>query len=202
MACVSMQSVCGEELMRRLVVMVCAVALIGACKPTPSKSDGAAGPSAVPVVDSTPTASPTTSPTPDASPTAQEPSSPPPPPKPACKDGKHQLEVEQILNDLGGYGKLSADGHQSDSDCAAIKKFQTRFGLRPIDGVPGGATLNVAKRLQASDPSRCGAGPELTACVDLTNQTTWLMRDGNVIHGPTVTRTGYDHPDGKGAPTP
>jgi peptidoglycan hydrolase-like protein with peptidoglycan-binding domain len=103
---------------------------------------------------------------------------------------------------MGGWGKIQVDGKQSDTDCAAIKKFQSRFGLRPVDGVPGGGTLNVAKRLHASDPSRCGAGSELTACIDLTNQTTYLMRDGKVFYGPTVTRTGYDHPDGKGAPTP
>lgn len=187
--------------MRRLMVMICAVALLGACQPGPSSTwDSAGGPSPAPVADETPSAEPTPpAPSPEAPPTTQ---APPSPAKPACKEGKHQLEVEQVLNDLGGYGRLSADGQQSESDCAAIKKFQTRFGLRPIDGVPGGATLNVAKRLQASDPARCGAGPELTACIDLTHQTTWVMRDGKVIHGPTVTRTGYDHPDGKGAPTP
>ncbi|WP_117209846.1 L,D-transpeptidase family protein [Allorhizocola rhizosphaerae] len=184
--------------MRRLVVIVCAATLIGACKPSSSTFDSATTPSVAPVVDSSPIASPTPSP----SPSLETPPASPSPAKPACKEGKHQLEVEQALNELGGYGKLSADGQQSDADCVAIKKFQTRFGLRPIDGVPGGATLNVAKRLLASDPGRCGAGSGLTACIDLTHQTTWIMRDGKVIHGPTVTRTGYDHPDGKGAPTP
>ncbi len=193
--------------MRRLVAMVCvagAVTLIGACKAAPPSTSDGAPPFVAPVAETTPTATPSLEPSAEPSPTTQAPSpSPSPTPsKPACKDGKHQLEVEQVLNDLGGYGKLSADGKQSDADCAAIKKFQTRFGLRPVDGVPGAATLNVAKRLKASDPARCGAGPELTACIDLTNQTTWLMRDGKVIHGPTVTRTGYNHPDGKGGPTP
>jgi hypothetical protein len=110
--------------------------------------------------------------------------------------------VEQILAAMGGFGTIKADGQQSDSDCAAIKKFQSRFGLRPVDGNPGPATHDVAKRLSASDPSQCNAGTALVACIDLTHQTTWLMKDGKVIHGPTVTRTGYNHPDGHGAPTP
>jgi hypothetical protein len=103
---------------------------------------------------------------------------------------------------MGSYGTIKVDGQQSDSDCSAIKKFQSRFALRPVDGNPGPATHDVAKRLKASDPSQCDAGTALTACIDLTHQTTWLMNGGKVIYGPTVTRTGYNHPDGHGAPTP
>jgi len=191
--------------MRRIGMIAAVIAVVAtmtACGP----KDGATSDTALePTPDASPTetatAEPTSSPTAEAAPTSSSPS-PSASPKPACKVGKNQLEVEQILAALGGYGKIQVDGQQSDSDCAAIKKFQSRFSLRPVDGVPGGATLNVATRLRASDPSRCGAGSELTACIDLTNQTTYLMRDGKVFYGPTVTRTGYDHPDGKGAPTP
>jgi peptidoglycan hydrolase-like protein with peptidoglycan-binding domain len=191
--------------MRRIGIFaataVAVLASLTACGVEPNPSNAAFNPAPEPsetVVETEPISSPS----PEAPPPSSSAPSPTSSPKPACKEGKNQLEVEQILAALGGYGKIQVDGKQSDADCAAVKKFQTRFGLRPVDGVPGGGTLNVAKRLQASDPSRCNAGSELTACIDLTNQTTYLMRDGKVIYGPTVTRTGYDHPDGKGAPTP
>lgn len=90
---------------------------------------------------------------------------------------------------LGGYA-VTVDGVQSDADCAAVKAFQTRYDLRPVDGIAGAHTYDVARRLLAGDPARCDAGWELTACVDLTNQTTWLMRGDTVVYGPTVTRTG------------
>lgn len=188
--------------MRRIRMVVAAVAIVAAttaCGPKDGTGDTALEPA--PSATETAGTDPTSSPTPQAPPSTAAPS-PTPSPKPACKEGKNQLEVEQILAAMGGYGRIEVDGKQSDSDCAAIKKFQSRLGLRPVDGVPGPATLNVAKRLRASDPGRCGAGSELTACIDLTNQTTYLMRDGKVFYGPTVTRTGYNHPDGKGAPTP
>jgi len=190
--------------MRRIGIMAAVVAILAsmtACGQSGDPNKASFNPAPAPAESATeePTSSP--SPSPEAPPTSSAPS-PTPPAKPACKEGKNQLEVERLLAAMGGYGKIQVDGKQSDADCAAVKKFQSRFSLRPVDGVPGGATLNVAKRLHASDPSRCGAGSELTACIDLTNQTTYLMRDGKVFYGPTVTRTGYDHPDGKGAPTP
>lgn len=188
--------------MRRLLLATAGIAVVvslAACNPKMQEpiAAGSSSPSAepMPTADPEPTASP--SPEPSAVVTT-----PPAAPKPGCKQGPHQLEVEQALSKLGGFGNISADGTQSDDDCAAIKKFQKRFGLKPDDGVAGPATRGVANRLLASDPAKCGAGSELTACIDLTNQTTYLMRDGKVIYGPTVTRTGYDHPDGLGAPTP
>lgn len=192
--------------MKRLVIVVGAIVLVvgaAACKPTVAgpNNNAAASPSGGVVV--TPTASAETTPgkeSPTATPSNTNTSKPPA--KPACVQGKFQLEVEQLLTAMGGFGTLKVDGEQSDADCAAIKKFQERFGLRPVDGSPGPATHDVAKRLRASDPAQCNAGSALTACIDLTHQTTWLMKDGKVIHGPTVTRTGFDHPDGKGAPTP
>jgi lipoprotein-anchoring transpeptidase ErfK/SrfK len=52
-------------------------------------------------------------------------------------------------------------------------------------------TADVARRLATTRVDRCGAPAGLTACVDLTKQTAWVMRDGAVVFGPTVVRTGY-----------
>ncbi|HEX6683844.1 MAG TPA: L,D-transpeptidase family protein [Candidatus Limnocylindrales bacterium] len=97
--------------------------------------------------------------------------------------GEFHHEVASVLAQLGGYDVNAPD-------CAAIKQFQQRYGLEPVDGIAGKATNDVAQRLAASDPAQCEAGPGTVACVDLTHQTTWLMRDGTVVYGPTVIRTG------------
>lgn len=189
--------------MKRFVLAIAAVALAvgsAACQPTSASPPWNAAGS--PPAEASPSAIATQEPSAAASPTAAPVASPSSSPKPLCTQGKYQLEVEQLLTAMGGYGAIKVDGVQTDSDCAAIKKFQSRFGLKPVDGNPGPATHDVAKRLKASDPSQCDAGTALTACIDLTHQTTWLMNEGKVIHGPTVTRTGYNHPDGHGAPTP
>ncbi|TDC79178.1 murein L,D-transpeptidase [Micromonospora sp. KC606] len=115
-------------------------------------------------------------------------------PKPAnktrCAQGEHQREVEGYLARLGGFGPVTVDGRQSDADCAAIKKFQQRYDIRPAAGRAGPLTYDVAKRLATTDTSRCDAGSGVTFCVDLTRQTTWVMKGGTVVAGPTVTRTG------------
>jgi lipoprotein-anchoring transpeptidase ErfK/SrfK len=100
--------------------------------------------------------------------------------------GEFRHEVEAALTKLGGYDVTAPD-------CAAIKQFQQRYGLQPVDGIAGKATNDVAQRLAASDPTQCDAasGGALVACVDLTNQTTWLMQDGTVVYGPTVIRSGF-----------
>ncbi|MBO4159971.1 L,D-transpeptidase family protein [Micromonospora antibiotica] len=107
-----------------------------------------------------------------------------------CQVGEHQREVETYLARLGGFGTLTVDGRQTDADCAAIKKFQQRYDIRPAEGRAGPLTLDVAKRLATTDVKRCSAGSGTTFCVDLTRQTTWVMRDGKVVAKPTVTRTG------------
>jgi lipoprotein-anchoring transpeptidase ErfK/SrfK len=107
--------------------------------------------------------------------------------------------VEQALATLGGYGAVTVDGKQSAADCAAIKKFQKRFDIRPYNGKAGPMTRGVSQRLLRSKASSCGAGSGLTACVDLTNQTVWIMNGGKIVYGPTVTRTGmagYATPSG------
>ncbi|TDC41623.1 L,D-transpeptidase family protein [Micromonospora sp. KC213] len=115
-------------------------------------------------------------------------------PKPAnktrCAQGEHQREVEGYLARLGGFGPVTVDGRQSDPDCAAIKKFQQRYDIRPAAGRAGPLTYDVAKRLATTDTKRCDAGSGVTFCIDLSRQTTWVMKGGTVVAGPTVTRTG------------
>ncbi|MFF0150002.1 L,D-transpeptidase family protein [Micromonospora sp. NPDC005203] len=107
-----------------------------------------------------------------------------------CPQGQHQREVETYLARLGGFGAVTVDGRQSAADCAAIKKFQKRYGIRPVEGRAGPTTYDVAQRLATTDPTRCKAGTGTTFCVDLTRQTVWAVRGGKVIMPPTVTRTG------------
>ncbi|MET8039474.1 L,D-transpeptidase family protein [Micromonospora sp. NPDC005215] len=107
-----------------------------------------------------------------------------------CPQGQHQREVETYLARLGGFGAVTVDGRQSAADCAAIKKFQKRYGIRPVEGRAGPTTYDVAQRLATTDPARCKAGTGTTFCVDLTRQTVWAVRGGKVIMPPTVTRTG------------
>ena len=109
----------------------------------------------------------------------------------ACATGKYQKAVEGYLKKLGGFGKVTVDGRQSAADCAAIKKFQKRYDIRPAAGTAGPTTNGVAKRLAGTKTSACKAKKTgTTICVDLTKQTVWVMRSGKVYVKPTVTRTG------------
>jgi lipoprotein-anchoring transpeptidase ErfK/SrfK len=108
-----------------------------------------------------------------------------------CATGKYQKQVEGYLKKLGGYGTVKVDGKQSAADCAAIKKFQKRFGIRPAAGLAGPTTYSVAKRLASTSTSACKAKKSVTTvCIDLTHQTVWVMKNGKVTYKPTVTRTG------------
>ncbi|MER7586701.1 L,D-transpeptidase family protein [Micromonospora sp. NPDC127501] len=107
-----------------------------------------------------------------------------------CPQGQHQRAVETHLARLGGFGAVTVDGRQSAADCAAIKKFQKRYGIRPVEGRAGPTTLDVAQRLATTATASCKAGAGTTFCVDLTRQTVWALRGGKVIMAPTVTRTG------------
>jgi lipoprotein-anchoring transpeptidase ErfK/SrfK len=133
--------------------------------------------------------------------TTPPPKKPKPKPKPTaststsptasgCPQGQHQRAVETYLARLGGFGAVTVDGRQSAADCAAIKKFQKRYGIRPVEGRAGPTTLDVAQRLATTDTTSCKAGAGTTFCVDLTRQTVWAMRGGKVVMAPTVTRTG------------
>jgi lipoprotein-anchoring transpeptidase ErfK/SrfK len=109
----------------------------------------------------------------------------------ACAKGKYQKQVEGYLKKLGGYGTVTVDGKQSAADCAAIKKFQKRYDIRPAAGLAGPTTNNVAKRLATTSTKACKAKSKgTTICVDLTHQTVWVMKNGKVSVKPTVTRTG------------
>jgi lipoprotein-anchoring transpeptidase ErfK/SrfK len=111
--------------------------------------------------------------------------------KPAgCPQGPHQRAVETYLARIGGYGHLTVDGRQSPADCAAIRKFQSRYGIQPAAGRAGPTTLDVARRIAGTDPRACKAGKATTICVNLGLQTIWAMKGGKVVVGPTVTRTG------------
>jgi lipoprotein-anchoring transpeptidase ErfK/SrfK len=118
----------------------------------------------------------------------------------SCSTGKYQKQVEGYLKKIGGYGTVTVDGKQSAADCKAIKKFQTRFGIKPAAGLAGPTTNGVAKRLAATKTSKCKAKSSgYTFCVDLTHQTTWVMKNKKVYLKPTVTRTGmkgYRTPSG------
>jgi lipoprotein-anchoring transpeptidase ErfK/SrfK len=109
----------------------------------------------------------------------------------ACKTGKYQKSVETNLKKLGGFGKVTVDGKQSAADCAAIKKFQKRYDIRPAAGLAGPTTYDVSKRLAGTSSKACKAKKTgTTICVDLTHQTVWVMKNGKVSVKPTVTRTG------------
>jgi lipoprotein-anchoring transpeptidase ErfK/SrfK len=109
----------------------------------------------------------------------------------SCATGKYQKQVEGYLKQLGGFGSVSVDGKQSSGDCTAIKKFQSRYGIKPVAGLAGPTTYGVAKRLAGTKTSNCKAKKSgTTVCVDLTQQTVYVMKNGKVSVKPTVTRTG------------
>ena len=109
----------------------------------------------------------------------------------SCATGKYQKQVEGYLKQLGGYGTVTVDGKQSAADCAAIVKFQKRFGISPAKGLAGPTTWDVAKRIGLTKTAACKPKKKgITFCVDLTHQTTWVMKNGKVYLKPTVTRTG------------
>jgi lipoprotein-anchoring transpeptidase ErfK/SrfK len=109
----------------------------------------------------------------------------------SCSTGKYHKAVEANLKKLGGFGKVTVDGKQSAADCAAIKKFQKRYGIQPAAGLAGPTTNDVAKRLATTNTKDCKAKRTgTTICISLTRQTVWVMRKGKVLVKPTVTRTG------------
>ena len=140
-------------------------------------------------------------PTGSGAPSTPNGSTPPPAPQgpPPCPPGAFQLEVETALAAIGNYGPVTVDGVQSAQDCATIAAFQRRMGIgiwqgRQIgaerDGNPGPVTRDAAQRIAATDTSQCGYSDVPQACVDLTHQTFYIVSEGQVILGPTVTRTG------------
>ena len=112
-----------------------------------------------------------------------------------CASSHQQRDVERSLSALPDYNTVVVDGKQSPGDCAVIRRFQQRFGIQPAGGQSDNTTADVAGRIAASstpdEQTRCAAGDGVTACVDLTRQTAWVVRDGKVVVGPTIVRTGF-----------
>jgi hypothetical protein len=144
---------------------------------TPGPDQATAAPTARVTPAATPTKAPSTRPTHVATPSG-------------CPQGEKQRDVETYLAKLGGFGAVTVDGKQSAADCAAIKKFQQRYDIRPAEGRAGPTTADVARRLATTNTANCKTGSGTTFCVDLTLQTVWAMRGGKVVMPPTVTRTG------------
>jgi len=117
-----------------------------------------------------------------------------------AETGPTQKLVEEYLDKAGKWGKVTVDGKQSAEDCAAIKKFQDRFGIDPAAGYAGPLTGRVATRLKTSKLKECMPKKGMTVCVDLTAQTMWVVQDGAIKIGPTLVRTGragLSTPDGE-----
>jgi len=185
-----------------LGVGVLLVVLLGAGACAGGEGDGSAGNRPVaaspapypqePEAEPSPSVAPSE---PPASPSAAPSSKPPAPSPDGCPTGEKQREVETALDAIGGYGTVTVDGVQSATDCAAIVKFQKRFGISPANGRAGPTTADVSRRIAASrtaaERAKCNAGGGLTACVDLTLQTMWVVRDGEVVFGPVPVRTGF-----------
>jgi lipoprotein-anchoring transpeptidase ErfK/SrfK len=153
---------------------------------SPSRSESISPPSipsAPPPSPAAPTPAPTT---PAAKPTTK----PKPPTGPCYTTGPTQLVVERYLAAHREFGKVTVDGKQSLADCAAIKKFQSRYGVRPVAGLAGPVSGRVATRLTNAAVKKCDATGAMTVCVDLTSQTMWVVRSGAVVLGPTPIRTG------------
>jgi lipoprotein-anchoring transpeptidase ErfK/SrfK len=135
---------------------------------------------------------PAAAPVPSAAPSpAGKPPVPPAKPAtgPCAASGPSQLAVEKYLAAHPDFGPVTVDGRQSAGDCAAIKKFQTRYGVQPVAGYAGPVSGKVVKRLESAAIGKCSV-KGTTVCVDLTSQTMWLVKDGRIAFGPTPIRTG------------
>ncbi|NGO75802.1 L,D-transpeptidase family protein [Streptomyces sp. YC504] len=103
------------------------------------------------------------------------------------RTGPHQRRVEAWL-------KLKVDGKQSAKDCAAIRAFQRKQGIRPDIGFAGPVTWARMRWLSAvRDPKalkKCPARAYRIACVDLARQLMWVQKGGKVTFGPVAVRSG------------
>lgn len=108
------------------------------------------------------------------------------------RTGPGQARVERYLSaQTVRFGRVSIDATQDETDCAAIKKFQTAVALPTVTGFADDTTAEIADRLYQSTPASCGAdAATTTVCVDLSHQTLWVMRGGSVVFAPVVVRTG------------
>ncbi|KAF5995400.1 L,D-transpeptidase family protein [Streptomyces sp. WAC00263] len=101
--------------------------------------------------------------------------------------GPYQRQVERWL-------KLKVDGKQSKGDCAAIRAFQKKQGIKPNTGFAGPVTWGWMRLLSArKNPNAAGKCPVRSyrvACVDLTRQLTWVQKGKKVLWGPVPMRSG------------
>ncbi|MFF7596258.1 L,D-transpeptidase family protein [Streptomyces mirabilis] len=101
--------------------------------------------------------------------------------------GPYQRQVERWL-------KLKVDGKQSARDCAAIRAFQTKEGIKPNTGFAGPVTWARMQLMSAKkSPNAAGKCPVRSyrvACVDLTRQLTWVQKGKKVLWGPVPMRSG------------
>lgn len=101
--------------------------------------------------------------------------------------GPYQRQVERWL-------KLKVDGKQSAGDCAAIRAFQTKQGIKPNTGFAGPVTWGRMQLLSAKkNPNAAGKCPVRSyrvACVDLPRQLTWVQKGKKVLWGPVPMRSG------------
>jgi hypothetical protein len=101
--------------------------------------------------------------------------------------GPYQRQVERWL-------KLKVDGKQSARDCAAIRAFQTKEGIKPNTGFAGPVTWARMQLMSAKkNPNTAGKCPVRSyrvACVDLTRQLTWVQKGKKVLWGPVPMRSG------------
>lgn len=103
--------------------------------------------------------------------------------------GPYQRRLEQHLG-------LRADGRQSPADCAAIRAFQERNGVRPAAGYAGPIThhalLVVEARADPDPARRCPARSARVACVDLGRRLMWVQEGRRVVHPAVPVRAGRD----------
>ncbi|MEV4444284.1 MULTISPECIES: L,D-transpeptidase family protein [Streptomyces] len=101
--------------------------------------------------------------------------------------GPYQRQVERWL-------KLKVDGKQSARDCAAIRAFQTKEGIKPNTGFAGPVTWARMQLMSAKkNPNaarKCPVRSYRVACVDLTRQLTWVQKGKKVLWGPVPMRSG------------
>lgn len=107
-----------------------------------------------------------------------------------CATGPAQREVEEYLTEHPEYGRVTVDGTQTDEDCTAIRAMQARFDVASPSGTADVLTRALVTRLRSARTDKCGSDGALRICVDLTTQTMWAARNGEIVLGPTAVRTG------------
>jgi lipoprotein-anchoring transpeptidase ErfK/SrfK len=66
--------------------------------------------------------------------------------------------------------------------------MQARFDVASPSGYASALAGRIVARVQSARTASCGLTSGV--CVDLTTQTMWAVRDGQIVLGPTVIRSG------------